>query len=349
MRRVALLGMFFVALLPRTVRAEPRARIEVTLVDAAAADPTLGARIASWFDAARFDVELARATQLDPATVLAPASGEGVRVWVTLVDVQHARLYFAALEASGERTLYLLRDIALDAGLDELGSERIATVLHLSSLALLEGQLESERESVEASLHVEPPPPAAPPPATPAPAPTPQPTRERFRLALGVGYGLVLRGDEGLGHGPRASLEALRAHFGFGLLFTSSLPRTLRFEDVALRLYSLSLTPLLGGHLVLSPRLSLRAYAGPSLSLVRFQPESAASDVVLTGAARELRVSVLAGLGVRLALGRVDLGLALECAVPLEHTHYDIERAGQRQRIAEPWPVMPGAALTLYF
>jgi hypothetical protein len=327
--------------------AQAQRRIEVTLVDAVAADPTLGARITSWFDAAQFEVRITRALRLDAAEVLAPAAGEGVRVWVTLPDTQHARLYFAARDGSGAHTRYLLRDIALDGGLDELGSERIATVLHLSSLALLEGQLPSERASVEASLAAQPPPPpvASPPPAPPISAPP----RERFVLTLGVGYGALLRGDEGVGHGPRVSLEAQRQHLGIGLLLTSSLPHTVHFDGVALRLYALSFAPLASASLALTARLRLHGYAGPLLSLVRFQPERHSADIDLRGAARELRFSVLAGLGLRIALGRVVLGIALECAASLEDTHYDVVRNGQRQRIAEPWPVTPGAALTLHF
>src|SRR6201999_2079048 len=72
------------------------------------------------------------------------------------------------------KTRYLLRDLTLEHGLDEVGSEELAQAVHLSTVALLEGQLSTTREQVERSLQDAAPADATASPSTASSSPTPR-------------------------------------------------------------------------------------------------------------------------------------------------------------------------------
>jgi hypothetical protein len=131
-----------------------RASVSVRLVGEVAQARALEQRIASWFEPGQFEVEVQTPRYLDPRKVLLPA--RGVEVWVTLRDPHRARLYFATLDPQTHKVRYLLRDLALEGGLDEVGAETLAQAVHLSTVALLEGQDATPRDQVEAALESEP-------------------------------------------------------------------------------------------------------------------------------------------------------------------------------------------------
>src|SRR3954453_23771525 len=170
------LGDVFADVAPDNPRAALRT-VHVVLVGDAALDPVLGQRIASWFDPGAFRVELELAPRLDAQRILAPAPLYGAEVWVT-VRPQGARIYFVRGAKERRTVAYLVRDMQLERGLDEMGAERVGEAIHFSVLALLEGHASSEREEVIHALENDAPKAvesATPPLANPAVAPLPHP------------------------------------------------------------------------------------------------------------------------------------------------------------------------------
>jgi hypothetical protein len=329
-------------------------QVAVRLVGSAASDPVLAERITSWFDPARFRVDVSEVRWLDARRVLSPEHGAIVYVWVTLRE-RNARLYFAKLVPSTSRATYLLRDLPLEAGLDEMGSEQIAQTIHFSTQALLEGQLESPREVVEQSLEAEPraPSPApAPSPVERAPRDEPAVSREvppTLTLAPGFGYGATWRGGaEGVGHGPRISLSlALSETWLFGARFSSTLPMTRSIGPVELELFAVSAALSAGAYYELAPDAALELFAGPGLELVRYAPAiDESAGLTEASAETELRPQLSGGLLV--AFGRAPRwALIAEVAIALSDTHYDLVRTQGVEEIGRPWPVMPSLALEL--
>jgi hypothetical protein len=255
------------------------------LVGELAKDPVFAARVTSWFGPDQLELKLLKVRWLDPQRILSPDRTAAVHVWVTLSgDGDLARLYFAAASPTVEPhhpSSYFVRDLRLEAGLDEIGAEHIAEVLHSSTLAFLEGQAESARDELELTLSAEPISPSTPAAPTRALAPRAAPHRvaatgvgaepagatERARpWGASVGYGVSYRGDEGTWHGPRASLElSVQRRLGLRLAFQGALPHSRDLPPVRLTFYAAR--ALLAGTFrqPLSVKLAFEGFAGPAL------------------------------------------------------------------------------------
>src|SRR3954467_15144913 len=83
-------------------------------------------RVASWFRGQGIVARTMRLGALEPSTVLAPTDRAGVRVWITLGEPKAAQVFFVVQERAGEAPRYLVNDVTLDDGLDELGVEQLA-------------------------------------------------------------------------------------------------------------------------------------------------------------------------------------------------------------------------------
>lgn len=130
--------------LPRTLR--------ISLVHSGPPVATLQERIASWFPAAT-EVLVREQSDVDRAQMLgAPSEGE-VRLWILKLSEQRAVVVFAVADAAS--TKHLVRDVELRSGLDELGLERLAFVVHSAVVALGEGSATTPREDVERLLDSE--------------------------------------------------------------------------------------------------------------------------------------------------------------------------------------------------
>jgi len=341
--------------------------VVLTLVGDLGEEPTFGRRVTSWFDADRYRVVVRAVDHLDPAHVLSPQVDRAVYVWVVLREPRHARLYFATVTGEREAATYLWRDLELEAGLDELGAERIAQVVHLSTLALLEGEAANRREEIEQALVEEPaaqratpptPPVAASPVAasprpraetgTRAPASTP-PAHSRTRGEFALGYGASLRSDEGVWHGPRAG-AGMRSASGWGLRVQvqAGLPRTRELGPVELE--------LVGGDLALAASFlgavghgrSLEGFAGPSLELVGYRPTASLDPTVATGqGATELRPAALAGVTGVLREASPRIAVGAQGMVSLLRTHYDLVTGSGRRVVARAAPVVPSLFLEI--
>lgn len=358
-------------LLPRRAAADEAGlrEVHITLVGKLAREPSLPERFTSWFDAAQYRVSVREQAVLDSAKVLSPPPDAGVYVWVTLRSDTQARLYFATASTTGA-PLYALRELSLDSGLDEVAAERLSQIVHLSALALFDGQGEHERgevarmldEEVSAnpsSVPLRSPPPAlsAPPPSPPPPQPSapepppPRPEAPASSFDFGVGYALSPRSDEGLWHGP-----ALRAglRFGIGLVLELEaqgyLPMEEDIQTVRLRFWGLGFGAGAGWGFRWSSGWYLSGALGPRVEVVSYQPVTSFVDTITPVSGDvELRpeVGVTGRLGVSGA--RLGAGLFARAAYALSRTHYDLRTDASEREIAAPSRFLPTLGLELAF
>jgi hypothetical protein len=365
---------------PRRVHAEePPRQVEVVLVGALGRDATLPARIVTWFDPHRFQVAFRMVEVLDVRSVLAPKHGEPTRVWITLPAREKARFYFSSASTKEASTVYLMRELRLDHAVDELAAERIAQVCFLSTVALVEGQAETRKAELEQSLRddasvgapsraineangVAPEAQASGSSGTERPEPAGHSPRDRERpskregiegtnesvLAFGVGYGMSFRGDEGIGHGPRARAETRFPPIGFALIVQGYLPNTAEFERLALRLYGASFVS--GIEYRWARRQSAFAlYLGPGLDLIHYVPEGVDSNVRAGSSATEGRPKIAVGARYEVGPAPVRIAVTGELGIALTRTHYDLVEATDRQEVARPWPLIPTLGLEAQF
>jgi hypothetical protein len=382
------LAMLFFALAARAEQPSParpgangsEQRIEIFLVGALGGDQTLGQRVTSWFHRTNFRVTASSAPNLDVDRVLHPQGELVLRAWVVLLDETHARLYFTFVEPRERRTVYLVRDLRLERGLDEIGAEHIAEVLHLSVLALVEGQAESRREELEdtlardASMLSEQSQSSDANPSSPADRAQPNSSKasETARrdkvpaatrgsrsasggaqargLEYGLGYGGSFRGDEGLWHGPRASLHLRGSVVDAAAVIEGAFPSTHTFGSITLRTYGASAAFLAEYHHALSSSVAAEGFAGPGLDLVHYAPErSADSEVSVAGDATEGRPKIV--LGATLVFGHAPprVSVVASASIALTRTHYDVVLEGENHVVGRPWMVFPTAGAELRF
>ncbi len=345
-------------------------RIEIFLVGSLGRDPTLGSRVTSWFDRTNFHVTTSNTPNLEVDRVLRPRSGVALEAWVILLDEKRARLYFTFAEPQEGRTVYLLRDLRLEHGLDEIGAEHIAEVLHLSVLALVEGHAESRREELEDTLARDASMLSAQTSSTadqPRPNPLPQASETLRRdeaprpksangetkdrsFELGLGYGASFRGDEGLWHGPRASFHLRGSVVGAAGVLEGSFPSTHSFDSISVRTYGASFALLAQSHHTFGESVAGEAFLGPGLDLVHFAPErSADSDVSVADDATEGRPKIV--VGAALIFGHTSPRVAVvgSASFALTRTHYDVVLEGENHVVARPWLVFPTAGAELRF
>lgn len=312
--------------------------IEVNLVAPIGNEPTLAERIASWFDPEHFRVRVECAPALDAKQILEPQGDAIVHVWVALDGDRLARLFFATSSQTHATTTYLVRDLPLDQGLDEIGKERIAEVLHFSTLALLEGGEHSDRSDVQRALvsgprssgrvgqpthPVEKSRAAHPPRATREPEPL-----SGRRAWVGIGYGLSARGDEGLWHGPRAAFGVeLGSLFGVSLDAQSVLPVTNELAPIALRIYGATVELDASIRARIAHDWSVAFFGGPALDIVHYASSSSAPHVVAGQFATETRPR--AGVGTAIVfVGSPNIAGVIGALIALDRTHYDLIRDG---------------------
>jgi len=142
--------------------------VEVAMSGDVERDPLLFERVRSLFSA-QTTVVPSDDHRFDQRTVLAPQRTDTVYIWIRVTERSAARVYLTLTE-QGEQPRYLFREIKLDSGLDEVGSETLAEVAHSSARALWLREQQSSRATVVDALERETPTQPEPPPA-PEPEP----------------------------------------------------------------------------------------------------------------------------------------------------------------------------------
>jgi hypothetical protein len=289
-----------------------------------------------------------RAQLLDQAA--RPSSGTA-RVWVTLSGPDLALLLFAG--PSGER--YLVRQVPLRSGLDELGRERIAQVLQSSVLALLRGEAGMTAAEMRVAVEKSGEEPAATPPpsevrrAKPIERPVAS-SRPFASPRVGLGYsaewaGHALRAR----HGPTLDV-GLDDVAGNPLQVELSLERDFeqvsRTEALGVRAQTNSARVLLGGQWPLGSGVGFFVRVGGGLDVTRVEPTQAPGSAVrLRGRFTDMTAAARVESGVALELGSFVLDAGPRLDLSLADTHYDLARDGRPTRVVTPWPALPGIQL----
>lgn len=306
--------------------------VEIVLVGGAGKDASLDARIQSWFGP-ETALSISRERMLMAESVLAGRSSRGVTVWVTLRTRNDARLYFAAASESEEPTRYLLRDVPLNDGLDEVGSERVAQVVHSLVTAIIDDSADVvARPDIERELAPPLPPPV--PTATDGPVDAPPAVASdpveplSFAALTGAFYRASFAGDEGFPHGPGLALGGTleRGAFGVGGIARGQYawPHSVRVEDVDVRFTELSIR--LGGRGAFRSRsLTLDLEVGGGAAWVRYDPEATESGPLPAPRDTDERFFWFASAGIRHVFGPAQLGARLELELYPALSHYRLD------------------------
>jgi len=288
--------------------------------------------------------------RLDESELLELPSGAGsghARVWITVPSRQLARLYFA----DPELQRYLVREVPLRDGLDELGRERIAQVVESATLALLQGAPSLSREEVRSALRTHSGPPTEPPVERPRPAASlPDPgSRARWQARVGSTYQGQWAGAElGLLHGPGLRLGA---QYGkpSGAGWLGSVWGQLRFRrrvelpEIGVDVQTAAFRLLLGRLWPLADRVALATLLGGGVDRVNNVPWTPADSSVARGPRRTYTAPWLRGeLGVEWNIESIVARAAVTGDLSLYDTHYDLVRDGREERVFSPWWLRPG-------
>ncbi len=340
--------------------------VQVILIGNAGSQGELESRIRSWFGA---EVPLAVVRQRDLVTehVLSPDL-ERVSVWVTPRSATQARLFFVVPTGDGSSARYLIRDVPLGEGLDEVGGERIAQVVHSSVSALLEGEIESTRQEVERSLaEVD----IAPASSDPAPKPAavrrppivqerprkrPRPPRTQentdlaqLRPVAAAFYRVAWASAEGTAHGPGLGTGVVLLLDGaeLGVLARGQLtwPRSRTFDELNVTLSERLLRfALHAGHAV-SDGVALNVEAGPGVVWVKFEPTATGSEITATPGGTNRRTFMSIGVGATFRLGAVRVGARAEVDLYASRSHYDVATRTGTREIARTSSAQPALLL----
>lgn len=325
---------------------------------------------AEWLEPTGLEVTVVERAALDARTVFVhDEDASRIRIWITLPTPALARITFA--DPRAER--FLVRDVALEGSLDELGREALAQVLVAAAQAFRERRESTPREEVRRALapseageeHARPVPAAAArPPDTTAPrksAPDERSRSEsasasafaaRLRWAPGVRYALRAKGPEGVSHALGAFLESgmewSAASVGLAAEARYEFPHRANGEGVALSISSVALHFGLVAALGSKRSHGWAAEMGAGFERVAVEVHADGgggieprSDVL------DRRALVYGGFGPYFRWRHVRLGVGLRVDVPLAKTHYDVVTDGEATIVLEPWPVQPGAFVTL--
>jgi hypothetical protein len=331
----------------------PTQTVEVTLVGEIGSVPAFPERVTSWFDSDRFQVTVRVVARLDPRSILSEKRDRGVYVWVVLRRLDHARLYFASAAGAEGQTTYLIRDLELEGSLDEIGAENIAQVLNLSAVALLDGLAATRREDVERVLREEPDAKGGAEPSMSAAHPMQDKSaprtnraasrRRRIEAEFALGYGVSLRRDEGVWHGPRVGLAArLASGWGLGVLAQGWLPSKGDMGPIALGFYG-GFARLSGSFRhMLARGAALEWIVGPGLEVVHYGPVRSLERGVTTGRGdTDARPSVFAGVSGVFRHDSPRIGVTVECRGALVRTRYDVVVGDSRRVIGRAAALVP--------
>jgi hypothetical protein len=296
-----------------------------------------------------------RADRFDPHDVLRSATGTGgvIRCWIDLTDPRRARIYFAA--RSGER--FLIRDLELSGGFDELDRATLAEVLDLSLAALVEDEraglsraetetlLARRNAALDAARRSAPAPPAvsAPPASDSGPRVGVFYAGQALSTGLPVvqGPGLLLAWPFGGGADNRP-----RRRLAGWLSVQYQLPADDQGRLVGLRLQAVA--PRAGVAIRWPRGLEARLGLGAELSHLTPLGGSPGSAVNLTAPRWSADPLVTAAVGAAVPLARrVEIEVLLFADYLPTAVSYDLAVGGQSSTVVSSFRLRPGIALEL--
>jgi hypothetical protein len=325
----------------------------IVLVGALGEDGALADVLLEFLRRRQVEVRFVRQPQFHNDELLAARQDDAVQVFV-VPSSDGARLYFRG--PTGER--FLLRKVELPRGLDELGRELLGQIVESSVDALLHTEAGITREEAQTELDKQAPQPprvsvsqTRPGKAIEAASSPAKAEPSAWEGWLALRYAAELTGDPGLGHGP--GLE-----FGLGMRRTFLVrarvigerwfPQSIQGAAIGADLLTARARLVLDLGFELDARAALLVSIGGGMDRLRIEPAYAREHAVEL-AEPSLKWLPAAHAELRLEVGGSSLRLALATSLEtsLRDTHYDIVVDGNAVRIAEEWPVRPGASIAL--
>jgi hypothetical protein len=312
--------------------------------------PDAAARIETAVGSPERPIRWTPIARVDAAAVLRRSDEGSPRLWVDCALPDRLRLTFA--DRTSER--FLVRDVPLAHGLDEIALETIAQVIE-SSISALDADASTGMTRTQMASSLEPP--AAAPPAVAAPAPPAAVPAETagtppssWKGGLGAFYGLEAFGPGPvLQHGPgllvALAVQRGRRCVGGWASAQYSVPETIETSLISARLDGAVLRA--GVELLhdFSERVAVGARAGIGGDVVRVSPRQGSSGVTAQLAPDHVSWITVAQAAVTVKV-RMVRGLSLSgtllADVDLLVRHYDVAVDGAAQRAFTPWPVRPG-------
>ncbi|HYQ04122.1 MAG TPA: hypothetical protein VER96_35865 [Polyangiaceae bacterium] len=354
-------------------------RLAITVIGDERALGTFQQRVSSWFSDGT-EVVVTISSDVSQKQLLA-SSPEEVRALVIPLSTGNALLSVSCVTPPAAPR-HLVREVALHSGFDELGLERLASVIHSAFVALSQGVEGVEREQAErelgaagvavgsfaqpsdatppaASAPPSPPPPQAPPVVAPAPtSASPSKTavsaaESRSALIVAAGYGVRLRGAEGAGHGPSLvlGLQLPGARTAFDLQLSA---QYLFSSDFEAQPFSASVqTSALRAQIGIEPQLKSSLFAqvllglGADIARISAQASSSSGDLLLEPHSSGTQVRSMAeiSLGIIQRGEVLDIGLVAQAIFSFQEVQYSAKTGGGDAVLQEPWAIQPALSL----
>ncbi|MBN1609801.1 MAG: hypothetical protein JW940_24425 [Polyangiaceae bacterium] len=328
--------------------------VSVTLVGIRSDRTAIEELLTEWFELGAFELVTRWQPTLRVDEVLSSKAGAELRIWLVLMGKARARVYFA--DAAGER--FLVRDVPLRDGLDELGRERIVQILSSSAHAFLARSANSSREEIQRTFAEPTPADPLPPPTEPATAPPAsheptagvgsQPHPSPWGLRGGGSYVAIHRGAEGTGHGPEAMLgvtyRGQRQRLSLSLRGRYEWPHRAAGDEVTLALQTAGMRLMLGVESD-PPGFGWAARFGAGWDRVSYTPRPRTQETTARRGSADFRPLLGFAVGGVIQGQRGSIAVLTLLELPLVDTHYDVALQAARRIDLAPWRVQPGLAL----
>ena len=330
--------------------AETAETADIALDTTTAENQALSAVLVELLERSGVRVRFSSMARFDPESLLSGGETDrAVRVFIDTSAGPKVHLYFRGPLAKR----FLLRDLELRGGLDELGREAVAQVVGASVTALLHSSAGMSREQTKQALGVfgaqsTPEPRAREEPRPPAPggeAPSPS-------AWFGLRYAAQWTGaDLGGAHGPGAEIGVQWGRAPFGRASVSGerwFSQSVSSPQILATLQTTSLRAGVEFGWPLGPRQAGLLGVAGGMDLIGIAPAAPAASPVAPSEARTHVVPMgRVTLRYELAFGVWRIAIAGFADAAILATHYDVQRGGTYEQIADPWPLRPGAAVVL--
>jgi hypothetical protein len=345
--------------------AEPD-RAHVVLVGEAGRGDELTAVLSELLTRQAVAPEFERRERFRADALLAEGTGD-FRVWVfvMLPGPHDARLYFRG--PHGNR--FLLRELSLKNGLDELGRELIAQVVETSTVALLRSEAGLSREEASRDLSLQGQSSIPLDDAATAPSPAPSSSaevsqseksaaarREPSPLSVEIAArfapkwtGSDLAVDTGLGAETGLAYRLSPALFvRVRLVFEYGLGQSIEAASVTADVRTIALRAGVDVGTRSGPH-GFAAGASAGADVTRVEPHTSGPSLALSPPFTDTVPVMRLEARYELTLGAFRATAGVFADVSLKDTHYDVRIGDEVTPVAEPWAVRPGLAITAGF
>jgi len=278
---------------------------------------------------------------IDDVTRRPPADGgeQAARAWIDGSNPSRMRIYFSNWNA--ER--FLLREVPLPEGLNELALETVGQVI-ASALSALLNDVHAGMSRAEITSALQPD--TVKPEPEPEPAPGP-----RLTSTWSLFYAMqTFAPEQSIEHGPGllATLGPRVDGWRPGIWISAQyqLPETIDTGLIGVRLDTVALRAGLEVARPLGSRVSLSLRAGLGGDVIHIAPRKGSSDPPTTLSPERFSWGYAGQVALATSV-RLDAGFALCAALiadaDLDTRHYDVMVGGVAMRAVSPWRVRPGA------